>query len=44
MTYIVTPRRGGKNGEASDAVTVSFGGGGATYTFGAESEPLTIAA
>lgn len=44
MTYIVTPRRGGKNGDASEALTVSFGGGGASFTVGAAPAGFTLAA
>lgn len=44
MTYIVTPRRGGKLGEPSEALTVSFGGGGASFTVGAAPAGFTLAA
>lgn len=44
MSYIITPRRGGKNGEPSEAVTVNFGGGGLSLTFSAAPADFSIAA
>lgn len=46
VSYIVTPRRGGKNGESSDAYTVTFGGAGLNLTTSAAPAPtgFTLAA
>ena len=44
MSYIITPRRGGKNGTPSEAVSVTFGGGGLSLTFSAAPVDFTLAA
>lgn len=44
MTYLVTPKRGGKAGESSEAFTVTFGGGGMSFTVSAAPANFTLAA